>query len=152
MFALHHRGAMFTDAVMTTASFPGEQQTSLLAGDSSHEFDESAPHPSTAGSAGHPAHPLADRGPWARTSRRGDGSATPNGDSWFLPHSQIDASVTLNMSSDLSVQLQGLNLNNAVFGFYTGNSDAQFSTQREYYGRSVLLAVKYGFGAIPGTR
>ena len=88
----------------------------------------------------------------ANITSYGDGSATPGGDSWFLPHSQIDASLTLNMSSDLSVQLQGLNLNNAVFGFYTGNSDAQFSTQREYYGRSVLLAVKYGFGAIPGTR
>ena len=82
----------------------------------------------------------------------GDGSATPSGDNWFLPHSQIDASVTLNMSTDLSLQLQGLNLNNAVFGFYNGNSDAQFSGQREYYGRSLILAVKYGFGAIPGTR
>ena len=68
------------------------------------------------------------------------------------PHLQMDASVTLNMSTDLSLQQQGLNLNNAVFGFYNGNSDAQFSGQREYYGRSLILAVKYGFGAIPGTR
>jgi TonB-dependent receptor len=82
----------------------------------------------------------------------GDGSATPSGDSWFLPHAQLDASATLNMSSDLSLQLQGLNLNNAVFGFYNGNSDAQYGVQREYYGRSLILAVKYGFGAIPGTR
>jgi len=87
----------------------------------------------------------------ASISSYGDGSATPTGDNWFLPHSQLDASLTLNMSSDLSLQLQGLNLNNAVFGFFNGNSDAQFSGQREYYGRSVILAVKYGFGAIPGT-
>ena len=52
----------------------------------------------------------------------------------------------------VTAQLQGLNLNNAVFGFYNGNSDAQFSAQREYYGRSLIMAVKYGFGALPGTR
>ena len=38
-----------------------------------------------------------------------------------------------------------------VFSFYNGNSHAQFSGQREYYGRSVM-SVKYGFGAVPGTR
>ncbi|MEP6730681.1 MAG: TonB-dependent receptor [bacterium] len=88
----------------------------------------------------------------ANITSYGDGSPTPNGDNWFLPHSQLDASVTVNMNADVSLQLQGLNLNNAVFGFYNGNSDAQFSAQREYYGRSLIMAVKYGFGAIPGTR
>jgi hypothetical protein len=82
----------------------------------------------------------------------GDGSPTPNGDNWFLPHSQLDASVTVELRSDMSVQLSGLNLNNAVFGFYNGNSEAQYSGQREYYGRSVIVSLKYGFGAIPGTR
>lgn len=82
----------------------------------------------------------------------GDGSATPSGDNWFLPHSQLDASMVVNLRDDVSLQLQGLNLNNAVFGFYNGNSTAQFSGQREYYGRSVIMSVRYGFGAIPGTR
>ncbi|MEP6999940.1 MAG: TonB-dependent receptor [bacterium] len=88
----------------------------------------------------------------ANITSYGDGSATPSGDQWFLAHSQLDASVTVNVNTDVSLQLQGLNLNNAVFGFFNGNSDAQFSAQREYYGRSLILAVKYGFGAQPGTR
>jgi TonB-dependent receptor len=82
----------------------------------------------------------------------GDGSATPSGDQWFLPHSQVDASVTLNLRDDVAVQLQGLNLNNAVFGFYNGNGAEQFSAQREYYGRSVILGARFGFGSLPGTR
>ena len=81
----------------------------------------------------------------------GDGSATPAGDNWFLPHSQLDASLTVELRTDVSV-LSGLNLNNAVFGFYNGNSQAKFSGQREYYGRSLIMSVKYGFGAIPGTQ
>lgn len=88
----------------------------------------------------------------ANITSYGDGSATPDGDNWFLPHSQLDASVTFNLPGDIAVQLQGLNLNNAVFGFYNGNSQAQFSAQREYYGRSIILGIKYGFGAAPGTR
>jgi TonB-dependent receptor len=82
----------------------------------------------------------------------GDGSPTPSGDNWFFPHSQVDASITFNMSNDVSVQLQGLNLNNAVFGFYNGVPGTEYSNQREYYGRSVILGVKYGFGAAVGTR
>ncbi|MGH7620323.1 MAG: TonB-dependent receptor [Gemmatimonadaceae bacterium] len=82
----------------------------------------------------------------------GDGSATPDGDSWFLPHSQLDASVSVELRQDIAIQILGLDLNNAVFGFYNGNSQAQYSAQREYYGRSVILSVKYAFGALPGTR
>ena len=82
----------------------------------------------------------------------GDGSASPTGDNWLFPHTQVDASVTFNVSRDVSVQLQGLNLNNAMFGFYNGTPAAQFSNQREYYGRSVILGVKYGFGAVAGSR
>jgi hypothetical protein len=82
----------------------------------------------------------------------GDGSSTPSGDGWFLPHSQLDASVSFEVRDDIALQLLGLNLNNAVFGFYNGNSVAQFSAQREYYGRSLIVSVKYAFGAIPGVR
>ncbi len=56
------------------------------------------------------------------------------------------------MRDDVALQLLGLNLNNAVFGFYNGNATAQYSAQREYYGRSLILSIKYAFGAIPGTR
>lgn len=82
----------------------------------------------------------------------GDGSATPSGDNWFFPHSQIDASLTLSLTGDISMQLQALNLNNAVFGFYNGIPGTEYSNQREYYGRSVIVGMKYGFGAPAGTR
>jgi TonB-dependent receptor len=82
----------------------------------------------------------------------GDGSATPSGDSWFFPHSQIDASVIVNVTATISVQLEGLDLNNAVFGFYNGTPGQHWANQREYYGRSAILAIKYGFGAAPGQR
>jgi len=39
--------------------------------------------------------------------------------------------LTVELRSDVSLQVSGLNLNNAVFGFYNGNSQAQFSGQRE---------------------
>ena len=82
----------------------------------------------------------------------GDGSASPTGDNWFFPHSQIDASVTVNVTRDVSLQVQALNLNNAVFGFFNGVPGTEFSNQREYYGRSLIVGVKYGFGAAAGTR
>ena len=74
-----------------------------------------------------------------------DGTATAAGDTYFYAHSQIDASVIFNLTRDVSLQLQGLNLNNAVFGFFNGTPDAQFNIQREYYGRSVIFGAKYGF-------
>lgn len=74
-----------------------------------------------------------------------DGTATANGDTYFYAHSQIDASVIFNLTRDVSLQLQGLNLNNAVFGFFNGTPNAQFNIQREYYGRSVIFGAKYGF-------
>ncbi|MEP6780969.1 MAG: TonB-dependent receptor [Gemmatimonadaceae bacterium] len=81
----------------------------------------------------------------------GDGTPTPSGDNWFFPHSQIDASFTVNLTNNASLQLQGLNLNNAVFGFYNGTSAEKFANQREYYGRAIIAGIKYGFGATPGT-
>ena len=70
----------------------------------------------------------------------------------FVPHTQVDASVSLVLTHDASLQIQGLNLNNAVFGFNNGNRTAQFSNQRENYARSAIVSVRYGFGAAPGTR
>ena len=50
------------------------------------------------------------------------------------------------MTRLVSIQLQGLNLNNEIFGFYNGSPSAQYSIQRETYGRSFILGVKYGSG------
>ncbi len=76
----------------------------------------------------------------------GDGTRTANGDTYFYPHGQVDASIIANVTPLVSVQLQGLNLNNAIFGFYQGAPGATYSIQRETYGRSFVVGVKYGFG------
>jgi hypothetical protein len=100
------------------------------------------------------AGPLSLRAAWqyqgASIYAYGDGSASPSGDNWFFPHSQIDAAATLTLRSDVAVQVQALNLNDAVFGFFNGLPGSEFSNQREYYGRSIILGVRYGFGG--GTR
>jgi outer membrane receptor for ferrienterochelin and colicin len=74
----------------------------------------------------------------------GDGSATANGDNYFYAHSQIDASLSYNFTSAVQIQLQALNLNNAVFGFFNGTPKQDYSIQREYYGRTFYLGAKYG--------
>ena len=73
----------------------------------------------------------------------GDGSATPTGDTYFYAHSQVDASIIYNANPRLQIQLQGLNLNNAVFGLFTGNPSHDYSIQREYYGSTIYLGAKY---------
>ena len=75
----------------------------------------------------------------------GDGSATADGDNYFYQHSQIDASVIYNMTPNVQLQLQGLDLNDAQFGFFQGTTAHRYSVQREYYGRTVYLGAKYGF-------
>jgi len=74
----------------------------------------------------------------------GDGSATANGDNYFERHSQLDASVIYNLTAAVQMQLQALSLNNAEFGFFNGTPDHQFNVQREYYGRTFYLGMKYG--------
>ncbi len=81
----------------------------------------------------------------ANITSYGDGTATANGDNYFYPHSQIDASAMINLTRDVQLQIQGLNLNNAVFGFFNGVPGTEFSVQREYYGRAFIVGVKYGF-------
>ncbi|HYK82254.1 MAG TPA: TonB-dependent receptor [Gemmatimonadales bacterium] len=75
----------------------------------------------------------------------GDGTATATGDTYFYQHSQIDASVIYSMTSDVAIQFQALNLNNAQFGFFQGTPGQRFDIQREYYGRTFYLGAKYGF-------
>jgi len=55
----------------------------------------------------------------------------PCGDNYFYPHFQVDAQMTARIYRGLKLQVQGLNLNNEVFGFYNGSE--RYMTQREYY-------------------
>ena len=93
--------------------------------------------------------PISARGAWAYQGANivsyGDGLPDGNGDTYFYAHSQIDASLLFTVSPKVQIQLQGLNLNNAVFGFFQGTPDHDYSVQREYYGRTIYLGAKYGF-------
>jgi TonB-dependent receptor len=55
----------------------------------------------------------------------------PCGDNYFYPHFQVDAQLTARIWSGLHLEVEGLDLNNEVFGFYNGSP--QYMTQREYY-------------------
>ncbi|HUX33298.1 MAG TPA: TonB-dependent receptor [Gemmatimonadaceae bacterium] len=92
---------------------------------------------------------LSARAAWqyqgANIADYGDGTATANGDNYFYAHSQIDASVILTVASDVQVQLQGLDLNDAVFGFFNGTPSQRYAVQREFYGRTIILGTKIGF-------
>ena len=98
-----------------------------------------------------------DRGPvsgrigWtyngAYISSYGDGTATANGDTYFYEHSQVDASLIYTLGNDMQIQFQALNLNNAQFGFFQGTPDHRYDIQREYYGYTLYLGMRYGVGA-----
>ena len=53
-----------------------------------------------------------------------------------------------NFNPRVQIQLQGLNLNNAVFGFFAGTPGHDYAIQREYYGRTIYLGAKYNIGAL----
>jgi len=55
----------------------------------------------------------------------------PLGDNYFYPHLQVDAQAGVHLYHGLRLLVEGLNLNNEVFGFYNGSP--QYMTQREYY-------------------
>jgi TonB-dependent receptor len=72
----------------------------------------------------------------------GDGTTSPvTGDKYMLPHTQVDASLNVAVNGSTQVVLQGLNLNDAPFGYYIGAP--QTITQRELYGRTATIAVRY---------
>jgi TonB-dependent receptor len=75
----------------------------------------------------------------------GDGTSTANGDTYLYSHAQLDASVGINVSRGAQLQIQGLDLNNAVFGFFNGTPGSVHDIQREVYGRSFIVGVKFGF-------
>jgi hypothetical protein len=55
----------------------------------------------------------------------------PFGDNYFYAHLQVDAQAGVRLYRGLKLQVEGLNLNNEVFGFYNGSP--WYMTQREYY-------------------
>ena len=55
-----------------------------------------------------------------------------------------DASLLYTITPRVQLQVQGLNLNNAVFGFFQGSPSHDFAIQREYYGRTIYMGAKYG--------
>ena len=75
----------------------------------------------------------------------GDGTSTANGDTYLYSHAQLDASIAINLNRDAQLQIQGLDLNNAVFGFFNGTPGSVHDIQREVYGRSFIVGVKFGF-------
>jgi TonB-dependent receptor len=55
----------------------------------------------------------------------------PSGDVYLYSHFQVDAQGSYYLGRGLTAIVSGLNLNNAVFGFYMGSP--QYFIQREYY-------------------
>ena len=69
----------------------------------------------------------------------------PCGDNYFYPHTQIDAQMSGRLWRGLRLQVDGLDLNNEVFGFYNGSP--QYMTQREYYKPTYSASLRWTSGA-----
>lgn len=94
--------------------------------------------------------PLEARIAWAwqaaNITSYGDGTSNPaTGDQYFYDHSQIDASIEWTVFDRTTIEVEGLNLNNAVFGFYSGTPHQHYSFQREYYGQQFAIEIKRAF-------
>jgi len=68
----------------------------------------------------------------------------PNGDNYAYSHLQVDAQMGARVWRGLHVILDGLNLNNQVFGFYNGQP--QYVTQREYYKPTYSASLRWTSG------
>jgi TonB-dependent receptor len=65
----------------------------------------------------------------------------PDGDNYLYPHFQLDAQGSFQLKYGFVLVAYGLNLNNEVFGFYNGQS--QYLVQREYYGPTLALGMRW---------
>jgi hypothetical protein len=65
----------------------------------------------------------------------------PCGDVYLYSHFQVDAEGSFRIRRGLNFIASGLNLNNAVFGFYNGSP--QFPIQREYYKPTFLFGFRW---------
>ena len=68
----------------------------------------------------------------------------PCGDNYFYPHFQVDAQMGARLWRGLRLEIEGLNLNNEVFGFYNGSE--QYMTQREYYKPTYSASLRWESG------
>jgi TonB-dependent receptor len=75
----------------------------------------------------------------------GLGALGPSGDVYTLAHLQVDAQASYRVFRGWSAVVSGLNLNNEVFGYYTGS--AQFVNQREYYKPTITAGFRYNLQA-----
>jgi len=65
----------------------------------------------------------------------------PCGDNYFYPHFQVDTQLSARLYRGLELQVEGLNLNNEVFGFYNGSP--KYMTQREYYKPTYIVSLRW---------
>lgn len=73
----------------------------------------------------------------------GLGPKGPSGDVYTLTHYQVDAQASYRFYKGFSAVVSGLNLNNEVFGYYTGST--QFVNQREFYKPTYTGGIRYNF-------
>jgi TonB-dependent receptor len=71
----------------------------------------------------------------------GLGVKGPSGDIFTLTHYQVDVQASYRFWKGVSVVVDGLNLNNEVFGYYQGST--QFVNQREYYKPTYTAGLRY---------
>jgi TonB-dependent receptor len=67
----------------------------------------------------------------------------PSGDQYLYSHFQVDAQGSIRLGKGFQFVVAGLNLNNAVFGFYNGSP--QFPIQREYYKPTYTFGIRWDF-------
>jgi TonB-dependent receptor len=65
----------------------------------------------------------------------------PLSDIYFYSHIQLDAQGSIRLNHGFTLVAYGLNLNNAVFGFYQGSS--QYMIQREYYQPTYAIGMRW---------
>jgi TonB-dependent receptor len=68
----------------------------------------------------------------------------PHGDVYLFSHFQVDAQGSIYLGKGLTAIVSGLNLNNAVFGFYQGSP--RFFIQREYYRSTYSFGLRWDSG------
>ena len=68
----------------------------------------------------------------------------PLGDVYLYSHFQVDAQGSYYLGKGFTAIASGLNLNNAVFGFYQGSS--QFPIQREFYKPTYSFGLRWELG------
>jgi TonB-dependent receptor len=71
----------------------------------------------------------------------GLGPKGPAGDIYLYPHFQLDAQVKVRARNGLWFLVQGENITNEVFGFYTGSPD--YVTQREFYKPTISIGFRW---------